>query len=569
MRLVREYALIVHLLDRSMCAAIGLRYGAEAVKELAIEEWAGASPVYGDRLRQIMNIEGDGVSAIFKVLQLDPGFPHHYLDVHYEVVDETHGYFELAYCGALMDAEPFGDVMVTNMCHHIEDGTFDVTAQAINPKAHVRHVHRPPRVPSRPRAALPLGGRDRGRDRDAAREGHHEDHARHDGGDLRLPRHEGRHAARPCRHPRRGGATSQRRDRVRSRWRRPATASELSDAAEQPVRRHLSERQASVMERLVEAAAAEAEERGYADDLGADDRQASRRGAGHRLHLLLRQGPPARRGPLAAACSRRRISSTSRSTLPERVAETARTMGFASMGRQAVGGLHDRAAWATVPTSSGCASRIGVEIGRRLAAALGAGAVAADARAAGHLHGRAHQRRHGAPRFDAVPPLMAEATALHDRRHRGAGGPVTTVAPLAYSPYDYAIHEDPYPTYAQAARARRPSSTTAISTSSRYARHADVLAAFRDVDHYSNAYGVSLDPAAFGPDAHRAMSFLAMDPPTHTRMRSIVGKSFTPRRVAAMEAGIRRMAVSHLRGRARGRQRSTSSATSPGGCPWT
>ena len=26
-RLVREYALIVHLLDRSMCAAIGIRYG--------------------------------------------------------------------------------------------------------------------------------------------------------------------------------------------------------------------------------------------------------------------------------------------------------------------------------------------------------------------------------------------------------------------------------------------------------------------------------------------------------------------------------------------------------------
>ena len=46
-----------------------------------------------------------------------------------------------------MDAEPFGDAMVTNMCHHIEDGTFDVTAQAVNPKAHIRHVHRPPRVP--------------------------------------------------------------------------------------------------------------------------------------------------------------------------------------------------------------------------------------------------------------------------------------------------------------------------------------------------------------------------------------------------------------------------------------
>ncbi len=147
-RLVREYALIVHLLDRSMCAAIALRYGGQAVQELAIAEWRGASPVYGERLREIMGVHGDGVSAIFKVLQLDPGFPHHYLDVRYEVVDERHGYFELAYCGALMDAEPWGEKMVTSMCHHIEDGTFDYTAQAVNPKARIRHVHRPPRVPS-------------------------------------------------------------------------------------------------------------------------------------------------------------------------------------------------------------------------------------------------------------------------------------------------------------------------------------------------------------------------------------------------------------------------------------
>jgi hypothetical protein len=146
-RLVREYAQAVHILDRSMCAAIGMSLGIGQMERLAIEEWKGASPVYGKRLRQIMGVEGDDVEAIFKVLQLDPGFPHHYLDVRYEVVDERHGFFELAYCGALMDAEPWGDKMVTGMCHHIEDGTFDVTAQAINPKAYIRHVHRPPRVP--------------------------------------------------------------------------------------------------------------------------------------------------------------------------------------------------------------------------------------------------------------------------------------------------------------------------------------------------------------------------------------------------------------------------------------
>ncbi|HEY7488672.1 MAG TPA: hypothetical protein VH912_29800 [Streptosporangiaceae bacterium] len=147
-RLVREYALIVHLLDRSVFIAIGLRYGQRAVEEIAIEEWRGAGPIYTQRIREIMKIEGDGVSAIFKCLQLDPGFAQHYMDVEYDLVSETHGFFQLRSCGALLDVEPFGERSIKGMCHHIEDGTFDVTAQAVNPKARIRPVHRPPRVPA-------------------------------------------------------------------------------------------------------------------------------------------------------------------------------------------------------------------------------------------------------------------------------------------------------------------------------------------------------------------------------------------------------------------------------------
>ena len=144
-----------------------------------------------------MGIEGDGIEAIFKVLQLDPGFPHHYMDVHYEVEDDHHGYFELRSCGALMDVEPWGERMVTGMCHTIEDGTFDVTAQAVNPKARVRAVHRPPRVPVRPGAALPVGGGHRRRHRGPPRGRHHHHDAPHHGGHVPLSPHARRHAARP------------------------------------------------------------------------------------------------------------------------------------------------------------------------------------------------------------------------------------------------------------------------------------------------------------------------------------------------------------------------------------
>ena len=146
-RLVREFALIVQLLDRSTFASIGLRYGQRAVEEIAIDEWRGASPIYTERIRKIMNIQGDGVPAIFKQLQLDPGFAQHYMDVEYEVVDEQHGFFQLRSCGALLDVEPWGERPVRGMCHTIEDGTFDVTAQARQPEGtHPRRAP-PPRQP--------------------------------------------------------------------------------------------------------------------------------------------------------------------------------------------------------------------------------------------------------------------------------------------------------------------------------------------------------------------------------------------------------------------------------------
>ena len=123
---------------------------------------------------------------------------------------------------------------------------------------------------------------------------------------------------------------------------------------------------------------------------------------------------------------------------------------------------------------------------------------------------------------------------------------MTTVSrPLSYSPYAYEIHEDPYPVYARL-RAEAPVYRNDELDFYALSRHEDVLAAFRNLDGFSNAQGVSLEPSAFGPDAHRFMSFLALDPPRHTRMRSLVGKGFTPSKVAEMEGRIREIALEHL-----------------------
>jgi cytochrome P450 len=120
-----------------------------------------------------------------------------------------------------------------------------------------------------------------------------------------------------------------------------------------------------------------------------------------------------------------------------------------------------------------------------------------------------------------------------------------TTATVSFSPYDYAIHDDPYPVYARL-REQAPLYRNDDLDFWALSRHADVVAAFRDPARFSSANGVSLDPSAWGPYAHRTMSFLALDPPRHTRMRALVAKAFTPRRTGELEGRIRALSRQHL-----------------------
>lgn len=152
-RLVPELLLIGQLIDRSGMAWCIQAFGREAMTDIAIEEWAGSSPIYTRRMQRALGyapaVEGRGdVVTIFKGLQLDIGAPPQFMDFRYTVHDPWHGEFRLDHCGALMDVEPMGPEYVRAMCHDIEDPTFDATAVATNPRAQVRPVHRPPRVPA-------------------------------------------------------------------------------------------------------------------------------------------------------------------------------------------------------------------------------------------------------------------------------------------------------------------------------------------------------------------------------------------------------------------------------------
>ncbi|MEU6748843.1 cytochrome P450 [Spirillospora sp. NPDC046719] len=117
--------------------------------------------------------------------------------------------------------------------------------------------------------------------------------------------------------------------------------------------------------------------------------------------------------------------------------------------------------------------------------------------------------------------------------------------PLVFDPYDYAFHEDPYPLY------RRLREEAPVFHAERddlwvVSRHADVFDVLRDDAAFSNRMGVSLDASAWSPDAHRVMSFLALDGQRQTRLRRLVSAAFTPRRVKELQPQIQRLTEHYL-----------------------
>lgn len=124
---------------------------------------------------------------------------------------------------------------------------------------------------------------------------------------------------------------------------------------------------------------------------------------------------------------------------------------------------------------------------------------------------------------------------------------VTTDGPALqdFDVYDHAVQDDPLPWYA-ALRDREP-----LFHSTRHdywvlSRHADVHRATREDAVLSSRMGVSLDASAWSEHAHLVMSFLAMDPPDSTRLRRLVSRAFTPRRVRELAPTVEALAERHL-----------------------
>jgi cytochrome P450 len=109
---------------------------------------------------------------------------------------------------------------------------------------------------------------------------------------------------------------------------------------------------------------------------------------------------------------------------------------------------------------------------------------------------------------------------------------VTTT--VRFDPYAYEIHEDPYPTYRRL-RDEAPAYLDRDRGFWALSRDADVRAALGDTATFSSTGGITLERRSEDIEP----MLIETDPPRHTRLRALVSRAFTPRRVAELEGPVR------------------------------
>jgi cytochrome P450 len=107
-------------------------------------------------------------------------------------------------------------------------------------------------------------------------------------------------------------------------------------------------------------------------------------------------------------------------------------------------------------------------------------------------------------------------------------------AAMEFDPYSDSFFDDPYDTY------RWMRDEAPVYYSDRWdfyalTRNADVVAAHRDWETFSNAYGVTLDALSMRHKFSELNMLILLDPPEHERLRKLVRQVFTKAAIANLE----------------------------------
>lgn len=114
-----------------------------------------------------------------------------------------------------------------------------------------------------------------------------------------------------------------------------------------------------------------------------------------------------------------------------------------------------------------------------------------------------------------------------------------TTTDVYYDPYDYAIDADPYPVWRRL-RDEAPVYHNEKLDFWALSRYDDVLAGLLDHESFVSSHGILLEIMTEEPYGIPMM--IMMDPPEHTKLRKLVARAFTPRRINDLEQKIAELA---------------------------
>jgi cytochrome P450 len=138
---------------------------------------------------------------------------------------------------------------------------------------------------------------------------------------------------------------------------------------------------------------------------------------------------------------------------------------------------------------------------------------------------------------NVLRPLLIHTLLLRERYQSG----------VTYNPLSKRVFTDPYPTYAML-RTRDPVHWSSLSNAWIISRYRDIDAILRDHRRFSNDFAHRTPSrrrqGTFAPAVDKSMLFV--DPPDHTRLRSLVSKAFTPKTIETLEVRIREIMTTLL-----------------------
>lgn len=120
---------------------------------------------------------------------------------------------------------------------------------------------------------------------------------------------------------------------------------------------------------------------------------------------------------------------------------------------------------------------------------------------------------------------------------------------IAFDPLDPAQREDPFPLL-ELARREQPVFHVPEFDLWVVTRYEDVVTVLRDHATFSSAGALRSSPDAYPPEVEEVLAegwpgmpyIIELDPPLHDRIRGLVTKAFTPRRIAELEPTVRAIA---------------------------